>query len=160
MREQPVNGVYRAAPDGTIVLVEGELSFPNGIVFSPDAKTLYVSVSDRRHAVVMAYDVTPDQRLSRPRVFSDMTPMVGAANPGVPDGMTVDEHGNLWTTGPGGVQIFTPGGKRLGIVRTGTAVANLVFGGGDGRTLFLTSDTMLVAVPTHVRGAVAREPAL
>lgn len=158
LKEQPVNGVYRAASDGTVTLVESKLTFPNGIAFSPDAKTLYVAVSDPKRAIVMAYDVTAAQTLSRPRVFSDMTPLVGSANPGLPDGMTVDERGNIYATGPGGVHVFAPSGKRLGVIRTGTGVANVAFGGAGGRTLFLTSHNMLIALPTKVRGGPIRPP--
>jgi gluconolactonase len=159
LKEQRVNGVYRGASDGTATLVEGSLTFPNGIAFSPDAKTLYVAVSDPKRAIIMAYDVTADQTLARPRLFSDMTALVGDANPGFPDGMTVDELGNIYATGPGGVHIFSPAGKRLGLIRTGTGVANVAFGGADGRTLFLTSHNMLVSVPTKVRAARVYRPA-
>ena len=158
LKQQKVNGVYRASTDGIAVLVEPSLSFPNGIVFSPDAKTLYVTVSDPKRAIIMAYDVTADQKLARPRVFSDMTAMVGNKNPGLPDGVVVDQYGNVWSTGPGGVHVFTPAGKRIGIIRTGTGIANLAFGGPDGRTLFLTSHNMLVSIPTKVRGGPIRRP--
>lgn len=158
LKEQKVNGVYRASSDGMAVLLEPSLSFPNGLVFSPDAKTLYVTVSDPKRAVIMAYDVTADQKLARGRVFSDMTAMVGKANPGLPDGVVVDERGNIWSTGPGGVHVFTPAGKRIGILRTGTGIANLAFGGSDGRTLFMTSHNMLVKIPTKVRGGPVRRP--
>lgn len=158
LKEQPVNGVYRSTHGGTATLVEGSLTFPNGIVFSPDARTLYVAVSDPKRAIIMAYDVTAKQTLARPRIFSDMTALVGKDNPGLPDGMTVDENGNIYATGPGGVHVFAPSGKRLGLIRTGTGVANVAFGGADGRTLFLTSHNMLVALPTKVRGGPARRP--
>jgi gluconolactonase len=158
LKEQKVNGVYRASTDGQVALVEPSLSFPNGLVFSPDARTLYVAVSDPKRAIIMAYDVTADQKLARPRLFSDMTAMVGQANPGLPDGLVVDEFGNVWATGPGGVHVFTPAGKRIGILRTGTGIANLAFGGPDGRTLFLTSHNMLVSIPTKVRGGPMRRP--
>jgi gluconolactonase len=159
LKEQPVNGVYRAAPDGRVTLVEGSLSFPNGIAFSPDARTLYVAVSDPARSIIMAYDVTAQQGLARPRIFADMTPLVSKANPGYPDGLAIDELGNLFATGPGGVHIFAPSGKRLGLIRTGTGVANVGFGGPDGRTLFLTSHNMLISVPVKVRAAPVHRPA-
>lgn len=159
LKEQAVNGVYRATSGGQAALAIGDLTFPNGLVFSPDARTLYVAVSDPKRAIIMAYDVGAGQTLSRGRVFADMTSMVGNENPGLPDGLVVDEHGNIWSTGPGGVHVFTPEGKRLGILRTGTGIANLAFGGPDGRTLFLTSHNMLVSVPTKVRGGPLRRPA-
>ncbi|QIK79921.1 SMP-30/gluconolactonase/LRE family protein [Sphingomonas piscis] len=160
LKEQKANGVYRATSDGKAVLVEPSLSFPNGLGFSPDGKTLYVTVSDPKRAVIMAYDVTPQQTLARARVFSDMTALVSPANPGLPDGMTVDEYGNVWSSGPGGIHIFSPAGKRLGLIRTGTAIANLAFGGPDGTTLFLTSNHMLVSLPTKVHAAPVHAPAI
>ena len=153
LKEQPANGVYRMKPDGQIVLVESELSFPNGIAFSPDGRTLYVSNSDAARAVVLAYDVAADGALSRRRIFSDMTSLAASGLPGLPDGMTVDEHGNLWATGPGGVHVFRPDGRRLGRISTGAAISNCSFGGPNGRTLFLTSGSTLAAVRTSVHAA-------
>lgn len=158
LKEQPVNGVYRLGPDGRITLAVADLSFPNGIALSPDGRTLYVAVSDPKHAVIMAYDVVRD-RVSRPRVLSDLTPLVGQAMPGLPDGMVVDEHGNLFATGPGGVHILAPSGRRLGRISTGKATANVAFGGPDGHTLFLTSSDMLAAVKTKTRATPPHRPA-
>jgi gluconolactonase len=158
LKEQPVNGVYRIKPDGQIALVESGLRFPNGIVLSPDGATLYVSNSDPARAVILAYDVEADGTLSRRRVFSDMTALAAIGQPGLPDGMTVDERGNLWATGPGGVHIFRPDGHELGLISTGAAISNCTFGGSDGRTLFMTSGNTLAAVRTKVRGAPHRLP--
>lgn len=158
LKEQPANGVYRLAPDGKITLVEAGLSFPNGIALSPDGRTLYVAVSDPKRAIIMAYDVR-GASLSRPRVFADMTSLVGDKMPGLPDGMTVDAKGNLFATGPGGVHIIAPSGKPLGRISLGKAAANCTFGGPDGRTLFITASDMLVAVPTKTRGTPAHQPA-
>jgi gluconolactonase len=160
LREQVINGVYRLDPDGSVTLTEGGLTFPNGLVFSPDGGTLYVAVSDPRRAIIIAFRVTSEATLASSRIFSDMTAMTGPDNPGLPDGMTVDELGNVWATGPGGVHIFTPDGERVGTVRTGTAVSNLAFGGTDGRTLFLTSHHMLVSLPTKVRGSRRNLPSM
>jgi len=158
LKEQPVNGVYRVKPDGQILLVEAGLRFPNGIVFSPDGATLYVSNSDPAQAVILAYDVASNGTLSRRRVFSDMTALVTQGQPGLPDGMTVDERGNLWATGPGGVHIFRPDGHDLGVISTGAAISNCAFGGSDGRTLYMTSGNTLAAIRTKVRGAPHRLP--
>lgn len=158
LKEQPVNGVYRIKPDGQVALVESGLRFPNGIVFSPDGATLYVSNSDPARAVILAYHVGSDGTLSGRRVFSDMTALAAKGQPGLPDGMTVDERGNLWATGPGGVHIFRPGGRELGLISTGAAISNCTFGGSDGRTLYMTSGNRLAAVRTNVRGAPHRLP--
>jgi gluconolactonase len=153
LKEQPVNGVYRLKPNGQVALVEADLSFPNGIAFSHDRKTLYVSNSDPDRAVILAFDVAPGGKLSDRRIFSDMTSLAASGLPGLPDGMTVDERGNLWATGPGGVYVFRPDGRRLGRISTGAAISNCAFGGADGRTLFMTSGKTLAAVRTNVRAA-------
>jgi len=160
LKEQDANGVYRLAPDGSVSRVEAELSFPNGIAFSPDGRTLFVSNSDPKRAVVLAYDLAPDGKLSRRRTFADMTQLAAKGRPGLPDGMSVDERGNLWAAGPGGVHVFSPEGRELGLVATGSAISNCAFGGPDGRTLFMTSSQVLAALRTNVRGAPPRVPKL
>jgi gluconolactonase len=160
LKEQPVNGVYRRAPDGRVTRVEAGLKYPNGIAFSPDGRTLYVSNSDPQRAVILAWDVSASGSLSRRRVFADMTVLAAKGLPGLPDGMTVDDRGNLWATGPGGVHVFTPAGREIGLVSTGAAISNCTFGGTDGRTLFMTSTHVLAAVRTNVRGAPVRLPKL
>ncbi|MEO5775134.1 MAG: SMP-30/gluconolactonase/LRE family protein [Sphingomicrobium sp.] len=157
LKEQPVNGVYRLAPDGSISLAVPDLTFPNGLALSPDGKTLYVAVSDPKRAIIMAYDVN-GATVSRARVFSDMTKLVAQGLPGLPDGMTVDQHGNIFATGPGGVHVFAPSGKELGRISTGKATANVTFGGPDGHTLFMTSSDMLASVRTKTRGTPAHRP--
>jgi gluconolactonase len=159
LKEQAANGVYRLAPDGRVTRVEAGLSFPNGIAFSPDGRTLYVSNSDPKRAVILAYDVDTSGALSHPRTFADMTALAGRGLPGLPDGMTVDERGDLWATGPGGVHVLSPKGRELGLLSTGVAISNCTFGGPDGRTLFMTSTHALVAVHTQVRGAPSHAPA-
>jgi gluconolactonase len=151
LKEQPVNGVYRLDPNGTVTLVDGSLAFPNGVILSPDEKTLYVAQSDPKRAIIMVYDRDAAGGIGNARVFADLTDLVGEANPGLPDGMAMDVDGNLFATGPGGVFIFAPDGTRLGLIATGTAIANCTFGE-DGRTLFLASDHMLARVRTRTRG--------
>jgi gluconolactonase len=151
-KEQPVNGVYRLAPDGTVTLVISDLSFPNGVILSPDERLLYVAVSDPKRAVVMVYDRGRDGSVSNGRVFADMTALAASGLPGLPDGMAIDRDGNLFATGPGGVHVFTPGGKRLGRIETGVATANCAFGE-DGRTLFLAANNWLARVRTKTVGA-------
>jgi gluconolactonase len=158
LKEQPVNGVYRRKPDGQIALVETDLRFPNGIAFSPDGATLYISNSDPDRAVILAYHVRANGTLSRRRVFSDMTALARKGFPGLPDGISIDERGNLWATGPGGVHIFTPDGRELGLISTGAPISNCAFGGSDGRTLFMTYGNKVGAIQTRVRGAPHRLP--
>ena len=158
LKEQSANRVYRLAPDGKLTAIESELHFPNGIAFSPDGHRLYVSNSDPKHAVIIAFDLSSGGKVSRRRIFADMTALAGRGLPGLPDGMSVDQHGNLWATGPGGIHVFTPLGRELGLISTGAAISNCTFGGRDGRTLFMTSTHVLAAIRTQVRGAPVRLP--
>jgi gluconolactonase len=151
-KEQPVNGVYRLDPDGTVSLVISDLSFPNGVILSPDEKRLYVAVSDPERAVVMVYDRGRDGSVSNGRVFADMTNLAKSGLPGLPDGMAIDKKGNLFATGPGGVHVFSPTGTRTGRIETGVATANCAFGE-DGRTLFLAANNWLARVRTKTVGA-------
>jgi gluconolactonase len=150
-KELPFNGVYRLKPDGELTLLTAELTFPNGLAFSPDEKTLYVAVSDPKRAVWMAYEVQADGTLGRGRVLFDATHMVGAKK-GLPDGLKVDRHGNLFATGPGGVLVISPEGKHLGTINTGQATANCAWGN-DGSVLYITADMILCRIKTRTRGA-------
>lgn len=149
LKELPHNGVYRLDPDGSVALLTAGMSFPNGILLSPDEDVLYVSNSDPERAVVMAFPLAGG-RIGEGRVFADMTPLVSPGNPGLPDGMAVDQGGNLFATGPGGVHVIAWSGQPLGLIATGTKIANCAFGE-DGQTLFLASDTMLARVRTRTR---------
>lgn len=141
-RELDFCGVFRIAPDGKLDLLTKELERPNGIALAPDEKTLYVANSHGPRPVVMAYPVAPDGLIGPGRVFFHVGGLKGK---GAPDGLKVDAKGNLWATGPGGLLILSPEGKLLGRVLAGRAVANVAFGGADGKDVFLTaSDRLLV----------------
>ena len=92
-KEQPCNGVYRLAADGTLTLLVDDFALPNGLAFSPDEKVLYVDDSARRH--IRAFDVRPDGTLARGRILLDMA----SPDPNVPDGLKVDLQGNLYLHG-------------------------------------------------------------
>ncbi len=150
-KELDFSGVYRLTPAGVLTLLTRELTCPNGIVFSPDERTLYVSNSDPTHAVWMAYPVQPDGSIGAGRVLFDATSLVGPTHPGLPDGLTVDARGNLFAGGPGGVLVITPDGRHLGTIATRQPTANVAFGG-DGSDLYLASDTLLLRVRTATKG--------
>lgn len=151
LKEQPFNGVYRLDPDGSVSLIDDSLTFPNGILLSPDGGTLYVANSDPRRAIWVAYGLNADGGVASRRIFADATASVSAARPGLPDGMAIDRAGNLFASGPGGVLVFAPDGTMLGRIDTGTAVANCTFGE-DGRTLFLAAHHMIARVRTRTTG--------
>ncbi len=143
VRELDFCGVYRRSAAGQVSLLTREMTRPNGIAFSPDEKTLYVANSDPTQAVWMAFDVQPDGGIAHRRVLYDATPLVKQMK-GLPDGMKVDRAGNLFATGPGGVNVFAPGGELLGRINTGVATANCCFDGGS--TLYITADMYLCRV--------------
>ncbi len=141
-KETPFNGVYRLAVDGEVTLVTDELSRPNGIALSPDERTLYVANSDSERAIWMAYDLSPSGAAINGRVFFDATHLV-ARRAGLPDGLKVDEAGNLFATGPGGVLVFSPDGRHLGTILTTQATANVAFDR-ERTVLYMTADSYLL----------------
>ena len=150
-RELDFCGVYRLAKDGQVTLLTKDMTRPNGIAFSPDEKTLYVAQSDPDAAVWMAFDVKSDGTLGKGRVFFDSTAWAKAGQKGLPDGMDVDQAGNLFATGPGGVHVFAPDGTHLGTFATGEATANVAWGD-DGSVLYITADMYLVRVKLNTKG--------
>ena len=133
--ELPFKGVYRLNDKDLQLLVEfrGKESSPNGLAFSPDEKYFYVN--DIRQKTIIRYDVQPDGKVTNGKVFIDMS---SDKSRGGPDGMKVDQKGNVYCTGPGGVWIISPEGRHLGTILTQTQITNLAFGGNDGKTLYLT----------------------
>lgn len=148
-KELDFQGVYRISPEGELALLTKELSRPNGIALSPDESKLYVANSDGRRPIWMVYDLTRDGMIESGRVFFDAAELA-KSRPGGQDGMAVDEHGNLFATGPGGVVILSPDGKHLGTILAGVT-ANCTFGD-DGRTLYLTSDDKLQRIRLRSKG--------
>jgi gluconolactonase len=151
-KELPFNGVYRLAPDGTLHLLVDDLDRPNGLAFSPDEKTLYVDDTQRRH--IRAFDVNTDGSIKNGRVLIDMA----IPEPGAPDGMKVDQKGNIYCTGGGGFWIIAPDGRCLAIVRPPELPANMAWGDADWRTLFLTARTSIYRIRMNVPGMPCRPP--
>lgn len=150
-KELKHNGVYRVTPKGQVSLMIDNLTFPNGIAFSPDEKTLYVAVSDPKKPFIMAYDVKADGTLVNGRVFFNASTLMAPDRKGLPDGLKVDRKGNLFATGPGGVLVISPQGKLLGTILTGEATANCGWGN-DGSVLYITADMYLCRIETKTRG--------
>lgn len=146
-------GVYRvAAKGGRVTALTKELTRPNGIAFSNDEKKLYVAVSDPDHAVWMSYDVKPDGTLGEGKVFYDSTPWVKEGRKGLPDGLKVDQGGNLFATGPGGVYVFAADGTVLGRIDTGEPTGNVAWGD-DGSTLYIMANKGIGRIKTATKGA-------
>jgi gluconolactonase len=147
-KELPFNGVYCVDPSGAIRLLVDDFERPNGLAFSPDERTLYVDDSACHH--LRAFDVAPDGSLSNGRVLTELKP--GPEERGVPDGMKVDQEGNIYCTGAAGVWIFDRNGRFLGRIVTPEVPANLAWGDADWRTLYITAQTSLYRIRMSVPG--------
>ncbi len=143
-RELDFYGVYRITPKGVMSLVAKPAGRPNGIAFSPNGRILYVDNSDDRN--VRAYDVDHAGDVSNERV-------VVSNIEGVPDGMKVDEKGNLYVTAKG-VAVYSAEGKLLHTIDMPETPANCAFGDPDLQTLYITARTSLYRVRLNVKGAV------
>jgi gluconolactonase len=152
------NNVYRydpAAKELTVVI--SDLKMPNGIAFSPDEKILYAIDSaaiqapktyyeNNAHALY-AYDVAPDGKtLGKQHLFA-------VVSPGFPDGMRLDEKGNIYVGALDGVQVFNPQGKLIGKILLPKETANLTFGGKDNNILFICSSDSVWAIKLNTKGA-------
>ena len=153
LQELDFNGIYRLDTDGSVTLLDDAMARPNGIALSPDETVLYVANSQPHNTVWNVYDLAGDGSISDgPRQFASAQALVDRGRKGNPDGIAVDVEGNLWATGPGGVLIFDPSGKLLGLIETGTAIANCAFGGKNGSTLYMTSHQFIARIETNTRG--------
>ena len=105
-KELPYSGVFRVSPDGKqLQLLTTELTGPNGLAFSPDEKYFYVDNWDEKKKIIMRYEVNSDGTLSNGKVFFDMTSTPGED---ALDGMKIDQRGNFYVSGPGGLWIISP----------------------------------------------------
>jgi gluconolactonase len=147
-RELPFSGVYRIA-DGRVQLVSRDLSGPNGIALSPDERFLYVGNWDEKKKVVMRYEIRADGSLGAGDIFFDLT---AAPGEDAIDGVKVDQRGNVYVSGPGGLWILSPDGRHLGTIDAPEHVHNFAWGGADGRQLYLAARTGLYRIRLNVAG--------
>ncbi len=140
-------GVYRIAPDGRLTLLVDDFVRPNGIAFSPDQTKLYVNDSQEGH--IRVFDVKPDGTLENGRIFAELK---DPSKEGLPDGMKVDVQGNVYSTGPGGVSVFSPSGDLLGIIEAPEVPANLAWGDRDYKTLYITARNSLYRIRLKISG--------
>ena len=146
LKEQTFNSVYRYNGRMLTAVIK-DLMLPNGIGFSPDGKTLYVSNSGP-NMCVMQYQVLPNGTVSKGQIFIDYPKPEGK---GVPDGLKVDSAGNVWTTGPGGIRIISAEGKVLGQIKLPETAANLAWGD-DGKSAYITAQTSVYRVRMLIPG--------
>jgi gluconolactonase len=149
-KELPYSGVFRVSADGkNVQLLTKELSGPNGLAFSPDEKYFYVDNWDAKKKIIMRYEVNPDGTLSNGKVFFDMT---SADGEDALDGMKIDQKGNLYVSGPGGLWIISPEGKHLGTIVGPEHPHNFAWGDDDGKTLYLCAKTGLYRIRLNIPG--------
>lgn len=152
-QEQALKTVYFLSPDHkklNRILADfnsstGVPGTPNGIIGTPDGKTLYVA--DITGSETWSFDVQPDGSLTNKKLVC----------PFGSDGMTLDDQGNLYMSAnarPAGVTIVsTKTGKQIGFIPVPEQPANMCFGGQDRKTLYMTARTGFYAIPTNVKGA-------
>lgn len=140
-------GVYRIGASGfDLTLLAKDFEMPNGMCFSLDEKRLFVNDTPRLH--IRVFDVQPDGSIANGRVFAET---IGQGE-GRPDGMKLDRDGNLYCTGPGGVHVFDPAGRCLGVILTPERPTNMAWGDEDLRTLYITAQTSLYRVTVRTPG--------
>ena len=151
VREYGDHWTFRCGPSGEDLRpVATDVDEPNGLAFDPSERVLYIASSSGDEPVIRAYDRVGDggDLLKNGRVFARLEPGEGA-----PDGIRVDEHGNVWSSSHRGVVVFDPSGERIGEVAVPEVTSNLCFGGDDGTTLFLTATTSIYRIATTTRDA-------
>lgn len=152
-RELDFTGVF-SLRNGVLRVVSKDFRGPNGLALSPDEKYLYVCNWDEKNKVVRRYEVRRDGTLGRGGLFFDMTAAPGAE---ALDGLKVDQRGNVYVSGPGGIWILSPAGKHLGTLQGPELAANFAWGDADGKTLYMTARSGLYRVRLGVAG-VRPEP--
>ncbi len=156
----PFSGVY-SLYKGKLQLLSTELSGPNGIALSPDEKFLYVGnwydanlytngKKDEKKVAVMRFEVSAGATLSNDKVFFDMT---GAKGEDAIDGIKVDQQGNLYVSGPGGLWVISAEGKPLGTINAPKHIHNMAWGEEDNKTLYLCARSGLYRMRLNVAGA-------
>jgi gluconolactonase len=147
-KELPFSGVF-AVRHGEVTLVSDELEGPNGLAFSPDERYLYVGNWDPERKVVMRYELGAANQMLGSSVLFDMTQADGED---AVDGLKVDQAGNVYACGPGGIWIISPDGVHLGTLRLPEAPHNLAWGDNDARTLYVTALTSVYRIGLQIPG--------
>ncbi len=151
IKELDFNGIYRIDTDGALHLIYRDMTFPNGLSLSPDERTLIVANSDPKKPIWMAFTLDARGDIVSERVFADASDLAAQKYRGLPDGLRIAGDGTVFATAPGGVLVMDSAGKRLGLIRTGTAISNCAFGD-DGHTLYMTSDHFLARIRLKIDG--------
>jgi gluconolactonase len=141
------SAVYRLTRERKATKIISDMKVPNGLITSNDGKTLYVGDSHEKNW--RAYPIKDDGSVGEGKIFFNPE----TEDKQDPDGMTIDEKGNLYFTGRGGVWVVSPEGQALGLIRVPEFCSNVGFGGEDGKTLYLTCSKKVYSLAMTLRGA-------
>jgi len=139
--------VYRLAPDGSLSVL-ALCEYPNGLALSLNERTMYVA-NTRSSKYIHTIALDAAGHMTGRSIFADMNEGTEA---GIPDGLKVDSTGRVYCTGPGGIWVFAPDGKRVGIIRWPEQAVNFAFGGPDLRTLLCCAHTSVYSLRVKVPG--------
>jgi gluconolactonase len=142
-KEISFNGVYKVKKDGTVILLVDSITRPNGIAFLPGEKKLIVACSDPNKPNWYIFDVHGDLLING-KIFYSAADRDKSWR-GLPDGFKVDKNGNVFATGPGGVNIFNSEGKKLGLIRLENSTSNCALSP-DEKTLYVTNDMYVLRI--------------
>jgi len=152
-RELDFESVYRIDPDGKVTRVITDVTKPNGLVISPDGKTLYVAESNSDPKLprkLYAYPLSDDGSVGKRKELYDFGEGRGI------DGMTVAKDGTIVATAGkkdlAGIYFFSPEGKKLGFLATPEDPTNCCFAGADKKTLYITAGKSLYRVQLAIEG--------
>jgi len=141
-KEIPFNGIYKVKSTGELILLADGITRPNGIAFFPGEKKMLVANSDPNAANWYVLDATDP--LATPTLFYSATNERDGLK-GLPDGLKIDNKGNVFTSGPGGIWIFNPEGKVLGKIKLDEAASNVALSA-DEKTIYITNDMYVLRV--------------
>jgi gluconolactonase len=142
------SAVWHLPPGGPPAAVVTDMPLCNGLITSLDGSTLYVGDSYLKWW--RSYPILPDGSVGTGSLFFNPA----TADQNDPDGMTIDEFGNLYFCGRGGVWVVSPQGQQLEFVPVPEFCTNVTFGGEDGHTLYITCDQRVYSLAMEVRGAL------
>ena len=150
-QKRETSAVFQLSSEGELSKVVTDMEVPNGVIASIDGRTLYVG--DSHFKRWRSYPIASDGTVGAGKVFFDPD----TENMSSPDGMSIDENGNLYLSGRGGVWVASPTGQSLGLIPTAEFCSNVTFGGNDGKTLFMTCNKKVYSLGMSVRGGQFRE---
>ena len=153
---QGKEAVYYRASDATVTRLIEDRNAPNGVILSPDEKTLYVIPSMEKE--MWAYPIEAPGKIGAGKLLCELKQAPGATSGGG-DGLTIDTGGNLYITSALGIQVVSQDGKILGVIAFPEQPANATFGGADKKTLYVTARKSLYSVTMEATGHAFPGPA-